>query len=65
MKQSHLATATFWLGLLTLFGWQADAQIPRPPMPGPGSPKKSGVPHPPPGQKLARMGVGDGPYGWW
>jgi hypothetical protein len=35
MKQSHLATAAFWIGLLTLFGWQASAQIPRPPMPIP------------------------------
>ena len=35
MKQSHLATAAFWVGLLTLFGWQASAQIPRPPMPIP------------------------------
>jgi hypothetical protein len=38
MKQSHLATAAFWVGLLTLFGWQADAQIPRPPMPIPPRP---------------------------
>ena len=29
MKQGHLATAAFWIGLLTLFGWQASAQIPR------------------------------------
>ena len=33
MKQSHLATATFWIGLLSLFGWQASAQIPAPPRP--------------------------------
>ena len=38
MKQSHLATAAFWIGLLTLFGWQASAQIPRPPMPIPNVP---------------------------
>ena len=25
MKQGHLATAAFWIGLLTLFGWQASA----------------------------------------
>jgi hypothetical protein len=35
MKQGHLATATFWVGLLTLFGWGASAQIPRPPLPIP------------------------------
>jgi hypothetical protein len=33
MKQSHLATAAFWIGLLSLFGWQASAQIPAPPRP--------------------------------
>jgi hypothetical protein len=33
MKQGHLATAAFWVGLLTLFGWQASAQIPQPPRP--------------------------------
>jgi hypothetical protein len=35
MKQGHLATAAFWTGLLTLFGWGASAQIPRPPLPIP------------------------------
>ena len=39
MKQGHLATAAFWIGLLTLFGWQASAQIPRPPMPIPNVPQ--------------------------
>jgi hypothetical protein len=38
MKQGHLATATFWVGLLSLFGWGASAQIPRPPMPIPAHP---------------------------
>jgi hypothetical protein len=33
MKQGHLATAAFWTGLLTLFGWGASAQIPAPPHP--------------------------------
>ena len=44
MKQGHLATAAFWIGLLTLFGWQASAQIPRPPMPIPPPPS---APRPP------------------
>ena len=35
MNADHLGTAVFWVGLLTLFGWQASAQIPRPPMPIP------------------------------
>ena len=36
MKQGHLATAAFWVGLLTLCGWQASAdQVLRPPMPIP------------------------------
>ena len=35
MKQGPLATDAFWTGLLTLFGWGASAQIPRPPMPIP------------------------------
>ena len=39
MKQGHLATAAFWIGLLTLFGWQASAdQVLRPPMPIPPPP---------------------------
>jgi hypothetical protein len=49
MKQGHLATATFWLGLVILFGWQANAQIPRPPMPIPN------VPAPPPAPKVVAL----------
>ena len=45
MKQSHLATAAFWIGLLTLFGWQASAdQVLRPPLPIPPPPS---APRPP------------------
>jgi hypothetical protein len=39
MKQGYLATAAFWVGLLTLFGWQASAdQALRPPLPIPNVP---------------------------
>ena len=32
-RRGHLATATFWIGLLSLCGWGASAQIPQPPRP--------------------------------
>ena len=36
MKQSHLATAAFWIGLVGLYLQAANAQMPpRPPMPIP------------------------------
>ena len=31
--RGHLGTAVFWIGLLSLFGWGASAQIPQPPRP--------------------------------
>jgi hypothetical protein len=31
----YLAPAIFWIGLLAMFGWEASAQIPRPPLPIP------------------------------
>jgi hypothetical protein len=55
MKQSHLATAAFWVGLLTLFGWQASAQIPRPPMPIPGVVAPAPPPRPVSAPKVANL----------
>jgi hypothetical protein len=55
MKQGHLATAAFWVGLLTLFGWGASAQIPQPPRPPLGIPNV--VAPAPPRPPAIRMAV--------
>jgi hypothetical protein len=47
---SHLATAAFWIALLSVCGWQASAdQVLRPPMPIPN------VPAPPPAPKVVAL----------
>jgi hypothetical protein len=45
MNSGHLGTAVFWVGLLTLFGWQASAdQVLRPPLPIPNVPARPPAP---------------------